>query len=117
MIKKNPFKRIACKISDIIWLNTKSFFGRIGYQISKNTEKDKVIGLIKSLRPYETDLELIRMGSTVDGGYLVPDDLEGIKTCLSPGVDTESGFEIDCLNRGMRVYMADNSFDKQKIVA
>ncbi len=40
------------------------------------------------------------MGGENDGGYLVPDDLEGIEYCFSPGVSNIATFELDCLNRG-----------------
>ena len=58
-----------------------------------------------------TDKGLIRLGPNGDGGYLVPDDLDGIEACFSPGVGDLVGFERDCLARGMRVFMADGSVD------
>ena len=42
--------------------------------------------LIKALRPVQTKIRLIRVGGANDGGYLIPDDLEGIAACFSPGV-------------------------------
>ena len=68
--------------------------------------------LIKSLYPLRTQFELIRMGPDGDGGYLVPDCLDGIEYCFSPGVSDVSGFELDCISRGMYVFMADKSVDK-----
>jgi hypothetical protein len=63
------------------------------------------------LCPVKTEHELIRMGGAADGGYLVPDDLEGIAACFSPGVSNNSMFERMCLDRGMRVHLADASVD------
>jgi Methyltransferase FkbM domain len=54
---------------------------------------------------------MIRLGPRGDGGYLVPDDLVGISACFSPGVASLSGFERDCAERGMQVFMADRSVD------
>jgi hypothetical protein len=68
-----------------------------------------VRALVRSLRPWEGAHPLIRLGPDGDGGYLVPDDLEGITACFSPGVSRISGFERDCAERGMQVYMADAS--------
>jgi hypothetical protein len=34
-----------------------------------------------------------------------------LAACFSPGVSTESGFERDCAERGMQVYLADYSVD------
>ncbi len=42
-------------------------------------DKDKVNKLIQSLYPYRTQFNLIRLGPKEDGGYLVPDDLDGIE--------------------------------------
>jgi hypothetical protein len=41
----------------------------------------------------------------------VPDDLEGIVACFSPGVSTVAGFELDCARLGMDVFLADASVD------
>jgi hypothetical protein len=47
------------------------------------------------LRPIDNGHELIRIGGTSDGGYLVPNDLSGIATCISPGVAETMDFELD----------------------
>lgn len=67
--------------------------------------------LLPQLYPVTTDKQLIRFGPDGDGGYLIPDDLEGIQACFSPGVSSISGFELECAERGMNVYMADASVD------
>lgn len=75
------------------------------------TEHERVAALIGRLRPMSVSAPLVRLGPKGDGGYLVPDDLNGIAACFSPGVAALSGFEIDCANRGMQVFMADKSVD------
>ncbi len=67
--------------------------------------------LVGGLKPRRTERGLVRLGPAGDGGYLVPDDLEGITACYSPGVADVSGFERDCAERGMKVFMADHSVD------
>jgi hypothetical protein len=67
---------------------------------------------MSSLFPVTTDSGLIRVGPAGDGGYLLPDDLDGIEACYSPGVNQVSGFELDCAERGMKVFLADHSVDK-----
>ncbi len=64
---------------------------------------------IKKLRPWKTDKPLIRLGSDHDGGYLVPDDLEGIDLLISPGIGNVTKFEKDCAERGMQVHLIDAS--------
>ncbi len=73
------------------------------------TDKKAVLSLIRSLRPYYTDKELLRFGPENDGGYLVPNDLDDIKVLISPGVDKESRFEWECAERGMEVHLMDAS--------
>lgn len=76
------------------------------------TGRDELAAFIGSLRPYSTDKGLIRLGPGGDGGYLVPDDLDGIEACFSPGVSTVSGFENECAERGMKAFLADKSVDR-----
>jgi Methyltransferase FkbM domain len=90
-----------------------------GYKIKKLdafctdfTDENELSSLINKLSPVSTDKELIRLGPKGDGGYLVPDDLKGIEACFSPGVDTVSGFEKDCADFGMKVFLADKSVDE-----
>jgi hypothetical protein len=73
------------------------------------SKKEELLELIRKLTPYKTNHELIRLGSAGDGGYLVPNDLEGITACFSAGVGKISDFERDCYNLGMKIYMADGS--------
>jgi hypothetical protein len=65
--------------------------------------------LLASFAPMKTDKSLIRLGGMADGGYLVPDDLDEIEACFSPGVSTTSAFEKSCGDRGMKIYLADKS--------
>jgi hypothetical protein len=81
-----------------------------GIYIEKMTSPDKLSTLIKSLFPVKTDFELIRIGSENDGGYLLPNDLEGILACFSPGVDVNASFEIDLFRtKGINSHLADFS--------
>lgn len=77
--------------------------------------KSEVEALIQKLKPYATDKELIRLGPDGDGGYLLPDDLENIEACFSPGVGELFGFEEGCAAYGMKIYMADKSVPDPKL--
>jgi hypothetical protein len=79
--------------------------------VQEKTKKEEVLGLIERLHPKKTEKSLIRMGPKGDGGYLLPDDLENIEACFSPGVDQTSGFEEDCSRAGMKLFLADKSVD------
>lgn len=85
--------------------------GRARLHAVKRIERDRLLELIRALRPVRGDAPLIRIGPGGDGGYLVPDDLTGIDYAYSPGVSDESGFEAELALRGMKVFMADLSVD------
>jgi hypothetical protein len=78
---------------------------------ARKTDPENLRELLRALAPVLTDRPLIRMGPRGDGGYLVPDDLDGISTCFSPGVSMVSGFEMECASRGMDVFLADASVE------
>lgn len=85
--------------------------------IDTMTERQDVIDFIQSVRPKTTDRPLVRIGPRGDGGYLIPDDLDGLEACFSPGVGDLSSFESECAEKyGMRVFLADNSVDAPALV-
>lgn len=70
---------------------------------------------LKMVHPVATNHPLIRLGCEGDGGYLVPDDLEGISACFSPGVSTVADFELSIAERGIPCYLADYSVDQAPV--
>ena len=82
---------------------------------AKTVSQDKLISLIESLKPRDAGREMIRLGGNNDGGYLVPNDLEDITACYSPGIDKMIEFERDCAQRGMALYLIDGSIEKPEI--
>lgn len=100
-------KNLRKKINDIL--------AKIGFVIQRKTNEEKIINLINKLHPVRTQYKLIRVGPNGDGGYLIPDDLVGIKACFSPGVDKISEFELWCFKKGMEIYLADKSVDSANL--
>jgi len=94
---------------------TKFLFSLFGINAGYSVNKEEVTLFIKNLRPKQTNIKLIRLGPEGDGGYLVPNDLEDIEACFSPGVDLISDFEQECYNRGMQIFLADKSVDKPNL--
>lgn len=82
-----------------------------GRYATRCTDPESVRSLIRSLAPQNVGIDLVRLGPNADGGYLVPDDLENINVCFSPGVDDQSGFDDACCERGMSVFLADASVE------
>ena len=76
---------------------------------TSETDAGALRRMLTALHPLNTTTNLIRVGPSGDGGYLIPDDLDGLVACFSPGVSDISGFEVQCAERGMEVFMADAS--------
>lgn len=72
---------------------------------------EDVRALVEKCRPVAIEQPLARAGKEGDGGYLVPDDLEGIRAAISPGVSDTVDFDLWLADRGVDVYMADASVD------
>ena len=66
---------------------------------AKASLQSDVFDLIRRLRPVECSIEMIRLGSNNDGGYLVPNILDGVVACFSPGVSNNTSFEDNLLSR------------------
>ena len=82
-----------------------------GLFVTRNYVDEKSLSrFLERLYPVKTGHDLIRLGSEGDGGYLLPDDLEGVTTCFSPGVSENSSFELDLYERfNIESYLCDNS--------
>jgi hypothetical protein len=62
------------------------------------------------MKPKPIPMTLVRVGGKSDGAYLVPQDLEGIETCFSPGVSTYKTFEDELTNQyKIKCHMVDFS--------
>jgi hypothetical protein len=81
----------------------------VGISIGRYVASEQIRSLVERLHPVSTAKELIRVGGQEDGGYLVPDDLDGIVACFSPGVDVVASFEAALVEMGMPCFLADAS--------
>lgn len=90
----------------------KTVFFSLGYRVVRHTKLEDQRELLSSLQPENCGRELIRIGGDADGGYLLPDDLEGIEYCFSPGVSSIADFENQLADRGIRSFMADYSVNQ-----
>lgn len=71
--------------------------------------RSSVEAFLSLLAPEAIEQPLIRLGGKGDGGYLIPDDLDGIKHAISPGVSTVATFDLDLADRDIDVVMLDAS--------
>jgi hypothetical protein len=82
-----------------------------GVTLSRHVNSADVLDLISKLKPQNCGKDLIRIGSDRDGGYLLPDDLEGIQYCFSPGVGASVDFESHLALLNIKSFLADYSID------
>jgi hypothetical protein len=69
--------------------------------------------LLLKFKPKYNGWDLIRIGAENDGGYLIPNDLENLKFCFSPGSDLLWQFEEDLAdNFGIKSYICDSADKK-----
>lgn len=67
------------------------------------------------LIPKPCPFELIRIGGSGDGAYLIPNDLDGIDACFSPGVNNFKDFEDAIANDyGIKCHMCDFTSDPSR---
>lgn len=98
---------------------TRKFLEHYGINLSKDshslglTPYREFVELLRMLRPKFNGWDLIRVGGEFDGGYLVPNDFEGIEYCFSPGSDLLWKFENDlAVNYGIRSFICDREDKK-----
>ena len=89
------------------------FLGLFGYRVAPVSNLVAVENFLASLHPVQ--FELIRVGSEGDGGYVIPNDLNGITACFSPGVSNNSEFELDLAHRGIPSFLADFSVSSPSV--
>ena len=77
---------------------------------------DDIRSAIGLLVPSGCSAELIRLGGNGDGAYLLPDLLEGVEACFSPGVSTQTAFETELAERyDIPSYLCDASVQASQL--
>jgi hypothetical protein len=102
-------------VKNLFYRGLKPVSAALDLDLSVGVTAGEVREFLKKLHPVNPGIELIRVGPKGDGGYLVPNDLEGLTACFSPGVDLESRFELELAERGLDIFMADYSIEKPMI--
>ena len=87
-----------------------------GFRVSTTTKPEQLDRFFALMKPVTTNHALVRVGGAGDGGYLVPDDLDGIAACFSPGVAETAAFEENLAARGIRCFLADYSVERPPVL-
>ncbi len=98
-------KKIKKKICE--YLLTKNVF------TSKKVPDIKINQILELIKPKLLTVENLRLGGNNDGGYLVPNDFNGVKYCFSPGVGGYSKFEEDLSKKKIKSFLADYSVENK----
>lgn len=93
----------------------KSFLLKKKWRLARATDYELLAQFFSLIKPVSTNLGLIRVGGESDGGYLIPNDLEGIEVCFSPGVSETANFEFELAAKGIHCYLADYSVEAPPI--
>ena len=84
----------------------------IRYGLYKNKSKAKLEKFLSQFRKHYVSCDLIRIGGDNDGGYLLPNILDDISYCFSPGVAQQADFEKELSEKfKIKSFMADASVD------
>jgi hypothetical protein len=78
------------------------------------TKQSEILSLLNLLTPYDPEMKKIRVGSMGDGGYVLPDDLDGIDNVLSIGIGEEDSFDYYFAKNNIPVFQYDHTVDSAK---
>ncbi len=90
----------------------RNFFFFLDLNVTEKTESNKIKNFLKKFRPYDLGYNLIRVGGKNDGGYIVPDILDNITTCISPGVGHTNSFEKELQSKGINSFLIDHTIEQ-----
>jgi hypothetical protein len=87
----------------------------LNFILKKSSKKQiKLIEkFLKSIKIIDSGYELIRIGRNTDGGYLIPNILNQIDFCFSPGVGLSTFFEDHLAKFKIKSFLADGTVDYQ----
>tara|TARA_Y100001970_G_scaffold294353_1_gene451303 strand:- start:3110 stop:3919 length:810 start_codon:yes stop_codon:yes gene_type:complete len=87
----------------------------INLTLDLSIKKNQIIKTLNKLKPYDLGYDLIRVGSSNDGGYLLPNIFNEIEICFSPGTGQNTEFEKDILKKDIKTFLADGTINEKDI--
>ena len=80
------------------------------YWLEKIDSKSELKRFLSRFREHYVPCDLIRIGGSSDGGYLLPNILDEIIYCFSPGVEYTANFEVELSEKyNIKSFMVDAS--------
>ena len=99
------------KVSSCFKASLRDWLYSRGLSVGVASETARVREVVDMVRPRSVLPSLVRVGSGSDGGYLLPNDLEGVTAVLSPGVGKLSDFELFFAERGVECLLVDGTVE------
>lgn len=93
----------------------KKFFLKKNISLNRLNASEDLKLFINRFKTKYLYTDLIRVGDTNDGGYLIPPVLDKVDYCFSPGVDDKSSFELDLAKRNIKSFLIDASIEKEPL--
>ena len=104
---------------DKLFLHKKRSFENLIIDYSntiQNSSKELIELTLKRLLPVGCSKEIIRIGGSGDGAYLLPNDLKNIDACFSPGTSFTTNFEDEIAKKfGIKSFMIDGSVEESSL--
>jgi hypothetical protein len=92
------------------------FLAILRASMSVGVQANELRAALNLIQPKPSPAPLVRIGGNGDGGYLVPDDVDDIAACFSPGVAESADFELALAEKGIRSFMADYSVEAAPVL-
>lgn len=70
-----------------------------------------ILKILRLLQPLDLGLEFVRIGNLHDGGYILPDDPDGISAVFSMGISDDDSFDRTFTARSIPVFQFDPTID------
>ncbi len=85
-------------------------FSALGVVLVRASSSYHFDAVVEMIRKGWVTCDLIRVGPSGDGGYLLPSAMKHVRSCFSPGVNYTSGFEYQLAEEfNIRCFMIDAS--------
>lgn len=95
----NTFQNIKQMITMWVANQIQNALGSIGYYLVESSNESALQSFFLRLQPIVNPPELMRLGNSNDGGYVLPLHLKNISKVISPGCDKKWDFEKEIFDK------------------
>tara|TARA_B110000977_G_C11055385_1_gene483872 strand:+ start:496 stop:1311 length:816 start_codon:yes stop_codon:yes gene_type:complete len=93
-----------------------NFALRSGLVVNRIPPNDDLEKFLDRFKEKYMSIDMVRIGGDDDGGYLIPNNLDSVNYCFSPGVDYTASFESELSKKyNIKSFMADASVSSSPV--